>query len=45
MENADGLHFSLGKDRIFAVMLKPQPVTNDIVGMIQLGLKELAPKI
>lgn len=36
MENADGLHFSLGADRILAIMLKPQPIqSNDVIGKIQ----------
>lgn len=45
MENADGLHFPLGKDRIFAVMLKPQPITDSLVSMIRLRLEKLAPTI
>lgn len=35
MENADGLHFSLGGDKILAIMLKPQRVSNSIINEIQ----------
>ena len=36
MENADGLHFALGGDRILAIMLKPQPIqSNHLIGKIQ----------
>jgi hypothetical protein len=35
MENADGLHFSLGGDEILAIMLKPQPVSNSLIEKIQ----------
>lgn len=35
MENADGLHFSLGGGRILAIMLKPQSISNHVIGKIQ----------
>jgi hypothetical protein len=40
MENADGLHFSLGRGRILSVMLKPQAVNNNVIDGILLGLKK-----
>lgn len=41
MENADGLHFSLGDNRILAIMLQPQPIqSNDVIGRIQQVVQE-----
>lgn len=41
MKNADGLHFSLGGEKIFAVMLKPQPVMNPIIETLHEKLEKL----